>query len=112
MYINTIPVDPLDDIRPSFNKTFASGYVYSPLYRNNTPNGGALLMARTLTAEGSNRVDADPALSQINDISKADAARIESMICSSITMNATTIDSLSDCTAAMGSENLRYVSIQ
>lgn len=112
MYINTIPVDPLDELWPSFNNAFVSGYVYSPLYRNNRPNGGALIMARTLTAEGSNRVDADPALSKINDIAKADAAKIESMVCDTITMNETTIDSLSDCTAALGSENLRYVSIQ
>lgn len=73
---------------------------------------GALLMARTSTVEGSNWIDADPALTKISNISKADAASIEKMICTTITMDETTVDSLKNCTAKMGSENLRYVIIK
>lgn len=112
MYMDALPMDPNETEWTSFNSTTVSGYVYSPLMRAGKMNMASMLMARTFTAEGSNWVDADPALSQVSNISRADASAIEKMICSSITMDETTVDSLKNCTAKMGSDKLRYIYIK
>lgn|GEM_PF-5242390 len=95
-----LTMQPENILRSGFNRTSTTNdIIYSSLYRNGVAQKGAIVMVRVDDPNEANRIDAEPALTQVSDISKADAGKIEKMICAMISVDETTVDSLTKCTA-------------
>ena len=107
-----IPFDSTDIIWSWFNRQSVTWYIYSSLSSEEKDSAWYIIMAKTATHEISNWIDADPALSQVSDISKADVTKVQSLVCTSITVADDTEDSLTKCTAKRGSDKLRYVIVK